>query len=187
MPEAVEQPPAFGSFEQRVQKLEDRWELNDLVTKYALLLDDAQWSGLGQLFTEDAVFASPTSSTTGRENIVRNFQVKHDPFPVTWHDPHAMVVDFNGENHARGTVIAYAELAQPGATVATSIRYHDEYRREDGRWRFARRFVLSLYAMPLIELVSGGMAEQDRKKWPGRLAERTELPDFNREFGGYPG
>lgn len=175
------------SLEHRVQRLEDRFAINDLVVQYATLLDDAQWDRVGELFTEDGVFASPSSRTVGRAEIVENFKVKHAPFPVTWHDPHGITVEFDDDDHARGTVIAYAELASAEATVVTSIRYQDDYRREGGRWRFASRHVLSVYGMPPAEVVAGGLGQSERKRWPNRPAAPAELPDVERRFPGYPG
>lgn len=180
-------PPVTDSLEQRVQRLEDRFAINDLVVQYATLLDDAQWDAVGELFAEDGVFASPNSTTRGRAAIVANFRAKHAPFPATWHDPHGITVTFDDDDHARGTVIAYAELGQPGLTLATSIRYQDDYVRADGRWRFAARHVLSLYGMPLSELAAGGLGEADRKRWPGRPVGPAELPDVGRRYRGYPG
>lgn len=180
-------PPVTDSLEQRVQRLEDRFAINDLVVQYATLLDDAQWDAVGELFAEDGIFASPNSTTRGRAAIVANFRAKHAPFPATWHDPHGITVTFDDDDHARGTVIAYAELGQPGLTLATSIRYQDDYVRADGRWRFASRHVLSLYGMPLSELAAGGLGEADRKRWPGRPVGPAELPDVGRRYRGYPG
>ncbi len=181
-------PPVTESLEQRVRRLEDRFAINDLVVTYATLLDDAQWDALGQLFTEDGVFASPNSTTTGRAAIIENFKVKHAPFPVTWHDPHGIVVEFDDDDHARGTVIGYAELANADDTVVTSIRYQDDYRREDGRWRFARRHVLSLYGMSVQEHGAGALGLV-RAQALARAAPPApaELPDVERRFPGYPG
>lgn len=175
------------SLEKRVRRLEDRFAINDLVVSYATLLDDAQWDRLGDLFTEDGVFSSPNSQTVGRDAVIANFKVKHAPFPVTWHDPHGVVVEIDDDDHARGTVIGYAELAGPESTVVTSIRYHDDYRREGGRWRFARRHVLSVYGMAVDEFVGGALGAGDRKRWPGRATSAAELPDFARDYPGYPG
>lgn len=173
--------------EQRIQRLEDRFAINDLVVSYATLLDDAQWDALGELFTLDAVFASANSTTTGRAAIIENFKVKHAPFTATWHDPHGIVVDLVDENQATGTVIAYAELGAPDLTLSTSIRYQDHYLRDEGRWRFAKRHVLSLYSMPLSDLAEGALGDRERKRWPGRPTGLAELPDFKRAFPGYPG
>jgi hypothetical protein len=180
-------PVVEQTLEQRVRLLEDRNDINDLVVRYATLLDDAQWDALGELFMEDGVFASVNSTTTGRAAIIENFKVKHAPFNATWHDPHGMVVDIIDDNHAKGTVIGYAELGQPGLTLVTSIRYQDDYQRDQGIWRFAKRQVLSLYSMPLSDLASGGLGDQDRKRWPGRAVGAAELPDYTRIHSGYPG
>ena len=53
------------SLEDRVRRLDDRFEINDLLVRYAVLLDDRQFEAVGRLFTEDGVFASPNSTTEG--------------------------------------------------------------------------------------------------------------------------
>lgn len=171
----------------RVQRLEDRFEIQDLIVRYATLLDDAQWDALGELFAEDGVFGSPHSTTVGRSAVIENFKVKHAPFTWTWHDPHGITVDFVDDDHARGTVIAYAELGNGATTVVTSIRYLDDYRREGGRWRFARRTVLSLYGLADADRAAGGLQQEERRRWPDRPSGTAELPDYSRRFPGYPG
>ena len=171
----------------RLQRLEDRFAIQDLVVNYATLLDDAQWDALGELFTSDGVFGSPHSTTQGRAAVVENFKVKHAPFTWTWHDPHGQSVEFIDEDNARGTVIGYAELGNDEGTIVTSIRYLDDYRREDGRWRFARRTVLSLYGLTDADRADGGLTQADRRRWPGRHSGAAELPDYSRKFPGFPG
>ena len=175
------------SLEKRVQRLEDRLAINDLVVRYATLLDAAQWEALGERFTTDGVCGSPHSTTTGRAAVIENFRVKHAPFTWTWHDPHGHSVEFDDDDHARGTVIGYAELGNADTTIVTSIRYLDDYRREDGHWRFARRNVLSLYGMTVEDRSSGGLQQRERKRWPGRPSSPAELPDYARAHPGYPG
>ena len=98
-----------------MRRLEDRFAINDIVVSYATLLDDAEWEQLGELFTEDGVFGSPNSTDRRPSGDRRQLQaVKHAPYPVTWHDPHGIVVEVDDDDHARGTVIGYAELAGPG-------------------------------------------------------------------------
>ena len=176
-----------STLEQRVQALEDRFAINDLLVRYAVLLDDRRFDEVGHLFTEDGVFSSPNSRTVGRSAIVENFRVKHDGFIATWHDPHASLAALSDADHAQGTVIGYAELAGPDHAITTSIRYQDDYRRVDGRWLFASRHVLSLYGMSNDEWVRGSMGVADRKRWPGRPVGAAELPDVDQRFPGYLG
>lgn len=173
--------------ETRIRRLEDRFAIADLVVTYATLLDDRQWTRVGALFTRDGVFASPNSTTVGREAIVANFEVKLARYTWTLHDPHGHAVEFVDDDHARGTVIGYSELGNAEMSLCTSIRYLDDYRREDGRWRFERRNVLTLYGLTLADRAAGGLLAEDRKRWPGRDSEAAELPDVARAHPGYPG
>lgn len=173
--------------ETRVRRLEDRLAISDLVVTYATLLDDRQWERVGGLFAHDGVFAGPNSTIEGRDAIVENFRVKLAPCAWTLHDPHGHAIEIDDDDHARGTVIGYSELGTSQTTLCTSIRYLDDYRREDGRWRFARRTVLSLYGVTVDDRNHGGLHHAERKRWPGRPAEVAELPDYDRRFPGYPG
>ena len=171
----------------RVRRIEDRFAIQDLVVAYATSLDDRQWSAIAESFTREGVFASPNSTTVGRAEIVANFQAKLSKYSWSLHDPHGHAIAFVDDDHARGTVIAYSELGTPEHTLCTSIRYLDDYEREEGRWRFARRTVLSLYGLTLADRAAGGLLAQERKRWPGRAPELAELPDIDRRFAGYPG
>lgn len=175
------------SIEQRLRALEDRAQIQDLLVRYAVLLDDCRWDDLAQLFTADAVFASPNSSTVGRAAVIENFKVKHAPWGFTLHDPHASVITVFDDNHAQGTVIGYAELANPDSTLVTFIRYQDDYRREEGAWRFAARHVLSSYGMTTSDYVAGMVGQHERKRWPNRPLGAAELPDIEGRYPGYLG
>ena len=173
------------TLEDRVRRLEDRFEINDLLVTYAVLLDDRQFEAVSRLFTEDGEFASPNSTTSGRTAIAENFEAKHAPFTMTLHDPHASSCFFTGPDDARGTVLGYAELANEEHTIITNIRYQDDYRREAGIWRFARRHVLSVYGMTVEDFVSGQAGGIERKRWPARPVGPAECPDVDQRFPGY--
>ena len=104
------------------------------------------------------------------------FRVRFDRYGATLHVPLFQVLHDLGTDRARGTVVARAELATTDDTVVTVFRYEDEYAHEDGRWRFSRRDVRTLYAMPLRDLVAGGLAWPERKRWPGVAPSAAELP-----------
>jgi hypothetical protein len=177
----------MNELERRLHRTESRFAIQDLVVNYATLLDDHRWAQLGELFARQGVFASPNSTTVGRDAIVDNFTTKLAKYSWSLHDPHGHSVEFDDDTHARGTVIGYSELGSAEATLATSIRYLDDYVVEDGRWRFAKRTVLSLYGLTLTDKASGGLSATERKRWPGRPPEVAELPDYDRRHPGYPG
>jgi hypothetical protein len=163
----------------RLARVEARLELQELLGRYALAVDDHDTEALAECFIEGAVFASPNSPpTVGRDAVVEFFRVRFDRYGATLHVPLFHVLHELAEHDARGTVVARAELATADDTVVTAFRYEDEYEREGERWRFRRREVRSLYAMPLRDLVAGGLSWPERKRWPGVLPSLSELPAF---------
>jgi hypothetical protein len=47
--------------------------------------------------------------------------------------------------HATGTVNSHAEVVRNNEPMLASLRYHDDYRLEDGRWRFHARVLAFFY------------------------------------------
>jgi len=164
---------------QRLARVEARLELHELLGRYALAVDDHDAGALADCFTEDGVFASPNSpATVGRDAVVDFFRVRFDRYGATLHVPLFQVLHELSEHGARGTVVARAELATADDTVVTVFRYEDHYARDSERWRFRRRDVRTLYAMPLRDLVAGGLSWPERKRWPGVAPSAAELPPF---------
>lgn len=162
----------------RIARLESRQEINQLLNRYALLIDDHEFEALGSLFAVDATFGSPGRTTTGREAITAMYADRGGLYPVSLHVVHGLVLDFDDDDHAHATVLAFSEQANDQQTVITQFRYHDEYVRIDGEWLFARRNVLTLYAMTHAELAAGGLTQELRKRWPHRDPAAAELPVF---------
>jgi ketosteroid isomerase-like protein len=161
----------------RLARVEARLELQELLGRYALAVDDHDTEALAECFAEGAVFASPNSPpTVGRDAVVEFFRVRFDRYGATLHVPLFQVLHHLSERDARGTVVAHAELATADDTLVTAFRYEDEYAREGERWRFRRRDVRTLYAMPLRDLVAGGLSWPERKRWPGVAPSTAELP-----------
>jgi len=169
------------SLESRVARLEARADIQELLARYALLIDDHNYAALGELFAEDAVFAPPGGTRRGRQEIVAGFRVGCDRYPISRHETHGTVLKFDDADHARGQVIGFCELASGEQSVVTSFRYDDVYVREDGRWLFASRTVHTLYAMTHTELADGGLSRKLRKRWPHDAPAPAELP-----ADGYP-
>jgi hypothetical protein len=165
-----------GNLEARITRLEARAELQELLVRYTLLIDDHEFDALGELFAPDAWFGSPGSSHTGRAAIVANYRRLGDVYPITLHEARGSVIEFQDDDHASGRVIGFSEQANEKHTVITSFRYHDEYVRIDRRWHFASREVYTLYAMTHEELAAGGLGWELRKRWPHREPAPAELP-----------
>jgi hypothetical protein len=164
----------------RVARLEARAAIQELLVRYALLIDDHDFDALGMLFAPDARFGSPGSTHLGREDIVANYRHAGEVYPISLHEAHGSVIEFDDDEHARGVVLGFSEQAGDEHTVITSFRYHDQYVRLDGRWHFAVREVRTLYAMTHAELAAGGLRLPLRKRWPHRAPAPAELPAYLR-------
>jgi ketosteroid isomerase-like protein len=150
----------------RVQALEDRWEISELVAQYGRAVDDRDFDTLGEMYTADAVFDSVGEPATGRRSVVDYYRARTAAYGATYHYPHSNEIELVDLDRARGVVCAHAELAVGDESVFVALRYLDDYRREDGRWRFHERVVRLLYVLPLSELTRG-FAERRRVRWPG--------------------
>lgn len=166
------------SLESRIARIEARQQIEQLLHRYAQLVDDHEFIALGRLFAVDATFGSPGSTSTGREAITAMYVDRGDLYPISLHVVHGLVLDLDDDDHAHGTVQGFSEQANAEHTVITQFRYHDRYVRVDGEWLFASRTVLTLYAMTHAELAAGGLTQQLRKRWPHRRPVAAELPAF---------
>lgn len=175
----------------RLERIEAKEAIRDLVVRYGMAVDDRDMDAVGDGFTDDAVFRHGDDSIVnhGRDEIVAFYTDRLRAFGATYHYPHSHLIelDANDPDRATGVVCAHAELGIDGRTYVTALRYHDQYRREDGEWRFAERRLAMLYYMDLAELVDGGLAQGDRKRYFGTIGPSEipeKLPTWREFFAG---
>lgn len=165
------------SLESRVQRIEDRWAINDLLVDYSTTTDDHDIEGLAELYTEDAVFQGVEGELHGRQAIAAYYEGRLASFGASYHIPYSHKVEFVSDTEARGLMLGATELALDGQAFWIAMRYQDHYiKGDDERWRFRERRIEQLYAMPLADLPEG-MASDLRKRWPGTEAAPADLPD----------
>ncbi|MER7845068.1 nuclear transport factor 2 family protein [Kitasatospora sp. NPDC096077] len=125
----------------------DHRAVENLIARYAELVDDGDFAGLGDLLA-DAVFIGSGTPLRGREAIERMFHdtvIRYeDGTPRTQHVTTNLAVELD---HPAGTATArsYVTVLQalpelPLQTIAAG-RYHDRFARTDGRWHFTERRV----------------------------------------------
>jgi hypothetical protein len=147
----------------RVQRVEDRFAIQDLVVRYCIATDSGDREALRALFTDGARVAGET----GGDKVVELLHSIRATYGRTIHTPEAHLVEFSDDQHATGLVLSHAELDIQGRSVHTAIRYHDEYERgADGAWRFAARTLKFSYALPIEEMAES-MTADDAVRWPG--------------------
>lgn len=144
------------TLEQRIARLEARAEINDLVARYGLTVDDRDLDGLADLFTEDGAFRSKDGvlDARGRAAVIEQYRERFAALGPCNHFTHDKIIAFDDDDPGRATgiVTSHAEVWRNGQAMLTALRYQDEYRRgADGKWRFADRLLSFFYYLPVTE------------------------------------
>jgi ketosteroid isomerase-like protein len=160
----------------RLQRLEDRAQLRELVNRYCLAIDDGDWDALTAMFTDGAEMGG----VTGGPAVVARLRSNRSAYGRTIHTATGQVLDFTDDDHASGVVPSAGELAIAGQTVRCAMRYLDDYERVAGSWRFARRSIRFSYALPWTDL-AGAMTAERPVAWPG--AEPAPADDLHAGSG----
>ena len=137
------------SIEQRLQELEDRIAIRELIDQYTYTADTRNAEGQMAIFTEDTNFevymderiATPTQVVTGRENLRPVFDDLNQYFS-TMHFNGQSSVKLNGD---KATGITYCRayhlkiLDGVQKLMIAGIRYYDTMVKQNGVWLFSER------------------------------------------------
>ncbi len=141
---------------QRVERLEAESAIRALAARYCFAIDNHDLAAVRELFTEDARVYSRDGvmEATGRDAIIRQYEERFRVLGPSNHVSHDHWIRIGGAaDGATGTLSAHAELWRNDQMMVTALRYEDEYRREDGVWRFAQRELAFLYYIPVADYV----------------------------------
>ena len=137
------------TIEQKLQLLEDRIAIRELIDQYSYCADTRDAQGQMAIFTEDTNFEvymdeklpAPTQVVTGRENLFPIFD-NLNTYLSTMHFNGQSTVKLDGE---RATGVTYCRAyhlnIQDGVQklMIAGIRYCDIMVNQDGKWLFAER------------------------------------------------
>ncbi len=167
---------------ERLQRLEDRFAIMDLVAEYCAGIDSRDLDRFVGCFTSDAVMRSKDGvfHLRGREAIHEYYTRRFKDYGMTFHYPHSHTVVIDAADSAHGVVTGHAEMALGDDGWLAAFRYTDRYRRENDRWLFAGREHAYWYYMRLADLPKG-MAGDLRKHYRGELMP-AELPESFESF-----
>ncbi|MFF0295083.1 nuclear transport factor 2 family protein [Kitasatospora sp. NPDC004614] len=122
-----------------------RHAVENLIARYAELVDDGDFAGLGALLA-DAAFTGSGDPVRGRDAIERMFRgmliVYADGTPRTQHVTTNLAVEVDeeaGTASARSYVTVFQSLPELPLQAIVCGRYHDRFERRDGQWRFVER------------------------------------------------
>lgn len=128
--------------ESRLRLLEDLQEIQQLFIDYGLHLDAGDFDAYAELFTTDAVLRlGPVARADGRDEIKRVMSATlAGQAGSSYHIISSPQVTLHGDtatSQVMWTVVHRQADGQPRLTMMG--RHVDELRRENGRWRIARR------------------------------------------------
>ena len=141
----------------RVDQLESRASLRDLVTDYCQGFDNHNWDQFISIWHEDAVWeiGPPFGTFYGHDGIREAvFEVLYPAWRETHHLTSNLRLEFDGPDRAHGV----CNVDCMGATVddivqMISATYRDDFERREGVWKIAKRHVVLHYFNPIPEAV----------------------------------
>ena len=133
--------------ESRLARLEAKDEIRELTARYCHAVVDGDAQAIVALFCRDGVFRTHTLAPTGHDALLAFYASgvggrTHKPF-VQNH-----VIEFQDDDSATGRCSVEIRVWQDGEAFTQAGPYHDRYRREDGRWRFAERHYVRYHNAP---------------------------------------
>jgi 3-phenylpropionate/cinnamic acid dioxygenase small subunit len=137
----------------RVDELESRAALRDLVTDYCRGFDTQDWDRFIAIWHEDAVWeiGPPFGTFEGHDGIREAvFDILYPVWRETHHLTSNLKLEFDEPDRARGV----CDVDCMGATrddivQMISATYIDDFERRDNVWRIAKRKVIIHYFNPV--------------------------------------
>lgn len=120
-------------------------EISNVLSAFARLADEGTVEELQDLFTADAEWSMPGAVWRGRANVLAGLMSLRDlghagPDSGNRHVITNQEVHADGDRATARSCFLLVHNGTPAAIVAVGS-YRDELRRENGRWRVARREV----------------------------------------------
>jgi uncharacterized protein (TIGR02246 family) len=136
----------LAELQARVQRIEDREAIHGLFMRYRQCLDEKDFSGYAALFAEDGEFVAAGGTAKGRAGIEELVDGMRGSLltTVVGDDLHIVVnpeITVDGDRATARSTWIYLVRGDDGEPTLCKVgHYEDELVREDGAWRFARRF-----------------------------------------------
>ena len=129
--------------------MSDRDQITDLIYRYAELIDDGDFAGVGELLGRaELTFEGYTTAVTGAEAVAglytsttRRFD---DGTPATKHVMTNVIVEVDGEQASSRSyfTVLQAVPGELGLQPVIAGRYRDRFIRETDTWRFSAMHVI---------------------------------------------
>jgi uncharacterized protein (TIGR02246 family) len=140
-----------ASLSTRLQKFEDKEEIQSLLLDYGRHLDNRDFAAYSQLFAKDGEWVGGFGSVSGPANIQAFMEKAMGTGPNRAKNYHLLsnfVISVNGDTATAWSRWAFVVPGERGAVISQAGRYDDTLVRENGRWRFKRRVASNDTASP---------------------------------------
>jgi uncharacterized protein (TIGR02246 family) len=134
----------------RLQRFEDKEQIEQLLLDYGRHLDARDFAAYSQLFARDGEWVGGFGAVTGPANI-KAFMEKNMPGANTARNYHLLsnfVIAVNGTTATAWSRWAFVVPGERGAAISQAGRYDDTLVKEDGRWKFKKRVASNDTAAP---------------------------------------
>jgi hypothetical protein len=169
-----------SDLEFRIDRLESRDEIRQLVAKYAVSLD------MRDLDAHVNLFAPDIRVGRGRTHLKRwPDDTLRLQFTGTAHHIGNHIIEFDEPDHAHGVLYSKNEHETGDEWIIMQMLYWDDYERIDGRWMFRRRLPCYWYAADLNRPPVG----ETKMRWPDREPYEGAFHDLFpswKEFWAHP-
>ena len=131
-----------ASLAARLQKFEDKEEIQNLLLDYGRHLDSRDFGAYSRLFAKDGEWSGGLGSVSGPANIQAFMEKSIGTGPNKGKNYHLLsnfVITVNGDTATAWSRWAFVVPGERGAVISQAGRYDDTLVREDGRWKFKRR------------------------------------------------
>jgi uncharacterized protein (TIGR02246 family) len=136
----------LADLEARLRRLEDREAIQALFMRYRECLDEKDFGGYAGLFAEEGEFVAAVGTAKGRAGIQAFVDGMRGSLltAVAGDDLHIVVnpeIAVDGDRATARSTWIYLVRGEEGEPTLSKVgHYEDELVRDDGEWRFARRF-----------------------------------------------
>jgi len=124
----------------RLQRFEDKAEIEALLLDYGRYLDSRDFAGYASLFAKDGEWIGGFGTVKSAD--IKAFMEKAMGTQNTAKNYHLLsnfVITVKGDTATAWSRWAFVVPGQQGAAIAQAGRYDDELVRENGRWKFKKR------------------------------------------------
>jgi hypothetical protein len=154
----------------------DRLEIQDLTARYAWSLDTGDEDGFAACFCRDGELVWDVFETEGRwrgapalRRFIGYFRQRAESAGRQHHVSNLMVAPADSGARAR-SYVAVTLRCVPGPHLVNVVGwYEDALQREDGRWRFARRYIRD-WSGPVLARFAGQDGARSVRPLPEALA-----------------